>query len=312
MIKAANSSPGVGLVGPMTNCANGTQNVAEISYDPETLEGFEAFARSWQKRLLDRVHEEHRVIGFCMLIRREVIDQIGGLDSSFGTGNFEDDDYCMRALVAGFRILFAEEVFVHHFGNTTFKGEKIDCDATVLGNWNLFKDKWRLSADLGCREGYEVAEILAQAFEPAIHTEPLFSRGLSSLELPYSRAFNFLLADADERTIRDAVSSFLRAFQAGSDVALHVLCGKEIEKIQEIVESVIEGLGLDSENIPDVSLLAAPDSPLELPRYVLAADAVLGSRRVLMGARDLGIPALFGADPEEMRALLSEKPGVPR
>ena len=41
-------------------------------------------------------------MGFCLLIRRTVIDRIGVLDERFGIGCFEDDDYCLRAIQAGY------------------------------------------------------------------------------------------------------------------------------------------------------------------------------------------------------------------
>ena len=63
-----------------------------------------------------------RLVGFCLLITREVIGAIGMLDEQFGIGSFEDDDYCLRAIAAGYRAVIAGDAFVHHFGSRTFLG----------------------------------------------------------------------------------------------------------------------------------------------------------------------------------------------
>ena len=55
---------------------------------------------------------------------RDVYDQIGDLDANFGTGFFEDDDYCQRVRAIGRRIVCAEDVFVHHELSASFS--KID------------------------------------------------------------------------------------------------------------------------------------------------------------------------------------------
>ena len=62
--------------------------------------------------------------GFCLLIRRAVIEAIGLLDEQFGIGCFEDDDYCLRAIQAGYRAVIAADAFVHHFGGRTFAGQR--------------------------------------------------------------------------------------------------------------------------------------------------------------------------------------------
>ena len=43
---------------------------------------------------------------------RDVIETIGLFDEQFGLGCFEDDDYCLRALRAGYRLLIAHDSFV--------------------------------------------------------------------------------------------------------------------------------------------------------------------------------------------------------
>lgn len=55
-----------------------------------------------------------------MLSKRELIEKISLLDERFGPGNFEDDDLCLRAALAGYRDLIAGDVFIHHYGSRSF------------------------------------------------------------------------------------------------------------------------------------------------------------------------------------------------
>jgi GT2 family glycosyltransferase len=59
------------------------------------------------------------VTGACMLIRREVVERIGGFDPRFFL-YFEEKDFCLRAGEAGWRVWFdpAAEV-VHHIGGSS-------------------------------------------------------------------------------------------------------------------------------------------------------------------------------------------------
>lgn len=55
------------------------------------------------------------VSGSCMLIRREVVDQIGYLDERFFAYQ-EDSDYCLQARRAGWKIYYVAEAELVHYG----------------------------------------------------------------------------------------------------------------------------------------------------------------------------------------------------
>ncbi|HEX3866798.1 MAG TPA: hypothetical protein VHV78_08605, partial [Gemmatimonadaceae bacterium] len=85
-----------------------------------------------------------RVIGFCMCLPRHVIDEIGGLDPRYGTGNFEDDDYCMRIRAAGYDIVVCEDSFIHHFGSVSFSTNNVDHRSTIVRNREIFAKRWNV------------------------------------------------------------------------------------------------------------------------------------------------------------------------
>lgn len=63
----------------------------------------------------DVTHEVAGVAGSCMLIRRQVIDQVGYLDERFFAYQ-EDADYCFQARRAGWQVFYVPEAQVTHFG----------------------------------------------------------------------------------------------------------------------------------------------------------------------------------------------------
>jgi len=131
--------PKVGLVGAVSNAAAPPQQV-EIDYEDPAKAG--EFAARRCREFAGRAVTVERLTGFCLLIRREVLDQVGGLDESYGLGFFDDDDLCVRAREAGFQLLLALNVFVHHFGGRTFAGLGIDCRRQLEENFARFRAKW--------------------------------------------------------------------------------------------------------------------------------------------------------------------------
>jgi tetratricopeptide (TPR) repeat protein len=140
MLRALESHPRIGLVGPCSNNVSGSQYVT-VQYDE--LESLDGFAWDWGKSHARVVADTDRLVGFCLLIRREVVERIGLLDERFSPGNFEDDDYCLRALDAGFRAVIARDAFVHHFAGRTFLGTDIRFGELLAEKQQLFREKLR-------------------------------------------------------------------------------------------------------------------------------------------------------------------------
>ncbi|WP_020471398.1 glycosyltransferase [Zavarzinella formosa] len=139
LLSALNSDVKVGLVGPCSNNVSGEQQI-NVTYDD--LAGIDGFAWEWGHSNAGRLADTDRLVGFCLLTRREVIDRIGLLDEQFGLGCYEDDDFCLRARRAGFRAVIARDAFVHHFGSRTFAGGGIDLGALMRQNQRKFLSKW--------------------------------------------------------------------------------------------------------------------------------------------------------------------------
>ncbi|MFH1851403.1 MAG: glycosyltransferase [Candidatus Neomarinimicrobiota bacterium] len=140
LVNCARLDQSIGLVGPLTNRISGLQMVADVPYtDP--ADSFE-YSRRIAQAQRGRYTPRRRIAGFALLIRRSLYDHIGGLDERFGSGNYEDDDYCLRATAAGYKIMVAEDVFIHHFGSASFTANSIDYAAAIDHNRQLFRLKW--------------------------------------------------------------------------------------------------------------------------------------------------------------------------
>ena len=165
MLAVCAQHPATGIVGPVSNRVSGPQLIEKAAY--KNLPEMHIFAGNHRQANAGQSFEIARAVGFCLLARRAVIARIGGLDENFGSGNFEDDDLCIRAQLAGFHIRIARDAFVHHTGSQTFAGEKIDYRRSMVRNWDIFRSKWELPAQFTLESGYPIPKQLPK--KTALH-----------------------------------------------------------------------------------------------------------------------------------------------
>jgi len=82
--------------------------------------------------------------GFCFLIKRKVLEKIGGLDEGFSRGYYDDWDFSLRAIQAGFTIVRAQGAFVWHYKNITYEQVfgKIGMNAEFNHKKQIFLSRW--------------------------------------------------------------------------------------------------------------------------------------------------------------------------
>lgn len=152
LIDFMEKNPEAGICGPKVLNRDGTLQLQCRRGEPRplaVLSYFTGLSRLYPRSHLfggyllnylseDEVHEVPGVSGSCMLIRREVIDQIGYLDELFFAYQ-EDTDYCLRARKAGWKVYYVPKAVVIHYGGQG--GSRVEPFRAIIA-WH--KSYWQL------------------------------------------------------------------------------------------------------------------------------------------------------------------------
>lgn len=85
--------------------------------------------------------EVGQCISFCMLIKREVVSEIGLIDENYILAMYEDTDYSMKASASGYRCVIAKSAYVWHYGHGS-TGRVKKMEAISEKNKGRFYKKW--------------------------------------------------------------------------------------------------------------------------------------------------------------------------
>ena len=125
MIGILQANPKIGVVNPAWE---GRGNNVSI----------EKYGNIVEEKYRGRFVETDWARGFSVVFSRSVVDKIGGLDEIYGLAYFDDVDFSIRAINAGFLVVLALDTYVYHHRNVTFfqilKG----------GKWNELHEKNKL------------------------------------------------------------------------------------------------------------------------------------------------------------------------
>ncbi|MBU0880757.1 MAG: glycosyltransferase family 2 protein [Candidatus Omnitrophica bacterium] len=126
MVEFAESHTDVGLINPQCGGHDG----ASVDPHAATLERYKG-----------EYMEMNQCQGFCMLVKRELIDKIGVLDESYGVGGYDDTDYSIRAHKAGYRSVSIRDSYVYHRIHGSFD-EAGNREEVVKRNRDIYYKKW--------------------------------------------------------------------------------------------------------------------------------------------------------------------------
>lgn len=163
---ALESSSDIGMTGPMSNYVSGSQLIPGLSF--QSLDEINTFASRRRAFYAGKLRDVARLVGFCLMIRDQVVAEVGLFDESFGLGNFEDDDYCVRVLRAGYRLCVDEGSFVFHYGNRTFQSLGLvneRWEHLLEENAARFGAKWDLKPEDRLDEYREALQLTQKACE---------------------------------------------------------------------------------------------------------------------------------------------------
>ena len=135
----ASRIPDLGILGPSTNTE--TNQVLPGAYYHSVPEFF-AFNREVEAKHRGQWQMVRKISGLCMYLPRRTIETVGLLDEDYGIGYFEDDDYCLRTANAGLKIVWAKDLYLHHFGSMSFERNSMKRDKHLEFGMSQFIFKW--------------------------------------------------------------------------------------------------------------------------------------------------------------------------
>ncbi|MEN3816670.1 MULTISPECIES: bifunctional glycosyltransferase family 2 protein/class I SAM-dependent methyltransferase [Bacillus] len=158
MLRVLYHSEKAGMVGPVSNYVSGAQMIHDAY---QSLDELESFAEAYCAREKHHTKRVLRLVGFCLLVKKSVIEDSGPFDEQFGYGSFEDDDLCLRALQKGYSLHIALDAFVHHHGHATFTANQdININQLYSENRQRFTEKWGTDFTYFTHPRPEIAELV--------------------------------------------------------------------------------------------------------------------------------------------------------
>ncbi len=222
--------PQVGLVGPVTDTPTPGQTVG-ADHDPD--DPASALADDSASQLA----------GFCVLLRRTVVERIGAFDERYAGLDGAVIDLCLRATLGGFRSAVARDVFVH--------APTAPAADTVRG-----RDLVQLCAKWPLGDGRDDAlqAMLARGFLPPLHFEALPATPHAASVAPGTWELDGWIEAGEEAFGAGRFAEAVRLFRAASaarpedaraanDLAVAVLRldpeGRGVEMARAILQSVL-------------------------------------------------------------------------
>jgi GT2 family glycosyltransferase/glycosyltransferase involved in cell wall biosynthesis len=269
LVSCAYSSELIATVTPFTN--NGTIcSVPDFGQDNEIPEGFtiDSFAAMIEDISLRKYPVIPTAVGFCMFIKREVLEKVGLFDDeSYSKGYGEENDFCCRVTEYGYNNVLDDATFVYHNGSMSFKDDK---ESLIVRNSEVLRAKFpyyfdRVNSFLASNLVFPLIENIKKQLATyskitkkkvlflthnTVDEDWLFKRGGTEYHV-YD-----LIQGIDEIEFYTLTTSgtrvLLKKFNNGSSVNFNFFIDSPLEahtfyqeKYREVLETIVQGFSID-------------------------------------------------------------------
>ena len=145
----------VGVVSCVTNYGSDAQQLKSVPYNIQNLDDLSEFAEHYNHTDAKSWVEKTTLVGGCLCVKKSVIDEIGLLDEMFTLGSYAEEDYSLRIIKAGYRLILCADTFIYYYGNVSFL-RIMDAEESGNGNYDellkrnhcFFYNKWDVPMDV--------------------------------------------------------------------------------------------------------------------------------------------------------------------
>ena len=126
MTACAESDPAIGTVTPFSNNAT-LCSIPDFCRENTVPYGLsiDAYADIIEACSLRKYPRITVAVGFCMLIKQEVVDRVGLFDQeTFQRGYGEENDFCWRAEQLGYHHVLCDDTYIYHSGSSSFVSDE--------------------------------------------------------------------------------------------------------------------------------------------------------------------------------------------
>lgn len=106
------------------------------------------------------------VIGACLMVRREILERVGGLDENFFM-YCEDMDWCRRIKQAGWKIYYLPQAQIIHYRSKSYSPHSVKVFLEGYKSWFVYLRKYHPRVLVGLvKTGVIVIETAKVFFQP--------------------------------------------------------------------------------------------------------------------------------------------------
>ncbi|KAI8114398.1 hypothetical protein M9434_002523 [Picochlorum sp. BPE23] len=134
--------PKAGIAGPLFLGQRDIQEFGGVIYNQAgAANAFRGYTRVPKQLLM--AHQVDYISAACIAVEKEIFVKLGGFDTAYGRGYYEDTDLAMAMRNVGLRVVLQPFAVVYHQEGNTFGADSKEKRLLMSKNRQIFREKWK-------------------------------------------------------------------------------------------------------------------------------------------------------------------------